>query len=139
MPQRHLGAILAAGLALTTLPAAAQVIPDNFVGGRTSDLAALCAAGPSDPQVVSAVNYCHGFLLGVGQFHAEATREGARIRPFFCLPNPRPTVASITSGFVAWAAANPQFAGTPAVEGVVRYATSAFPCPPRPAASRRGR
>lgn len=129
MPQRHLGAALAAGLALTALPAAAQVIPDNFVGGRTSDLAALCAAGANDPMVRDAVNHCHGFLMAVGQFHAEVTREGARIRPFFCLPNPRPSVSSITSGFVTWAAANPQFAGAPAVEGVVRYATAAFPCP----------
>lgn len=137
MLQRSLGPVLAAALGLAALPASAQVIPDNFVGGRTSDLAALCAAGPTDPMVRDAVNYCHGFLMAVGQFHAEMTREGARVRPFFCLPNPRPSISNITAAFVSWANANPQFAGTPAVEGVVRYATSAFPCPAAPARGRR--
>jgi hypothetical protein len=137
MLQRRLGQVFAVGLALAAAPATAQVIPDNFVGGRTSDLAALCAAGPNDPVVRDAVNYCHGFLMAVGQFHAEVTREGARIRPFFCLPNPRPSVSDITGGFVAWARANPQFAGTSAVEGVVRYGTATFPCPTPPARGRR--
>jgi hypothetical protein len=39
-----------------------------------------------------AANHGHGFLTAVGQFHAEVTRAGARIRPLFCLPNPRPRV-----------------------------------------------
>lgn len=133
MMTRWTGAALAAALSLATVPALAQVTPDNFVGGKTSDLAALCAAGPSDPNVVSAVNFCHGYLLAVGQFHGELTRRGSRVGAFFCLPDPRPTVASITAAFVTWAGANPQFAGTPAVEGVVRFATAAYPCPSRPA------
>lgn len=126
-------AALAAGLCLTALSAQAQVIPDNFVGGRTSDLAALCGAGPSDPSVVSAINYCHGFLMATGQFHAEVTAPGGRVPPMFCLPNPRPDLTTVTAGFVTWARANPQFAATSAVEGVVRYATAAYPCPTPPA------
>lgn len=133
MTTRWTGAALAAALALGGAPALAQVTPDNFVGGKTSDLAALCAAGPSDPNVVSAVNFCHGFLLAVGQFHGELTQRGSRVGPLFCLPDPRPTVASITAAFVTWAGANPQYAGTSAAEGVVRFATSAYPCPRRPA------
>lgn len=136
MTTRWTGAVLAAALSLAGAPALAQVTPDNFVGGRTADLAALCAAGPSDPNVVSAVNFCHGFLLAVGQFHGELTQRGSRVGPFFCLPDPRPTVATITAAFVTWAGANPQYGSSSAAEGVVRFATAAYPCPRRPA--RRG-
>lgn len=132
-------AVFAVGLSLAALPAAAQVTPDNFVGGRTSDLAALCAAGPTDPNVVSAVNFCHGYLMAVAQFHAELTREGGPMGPFFCLARLLPSVATITSGFVAWAQANPQYAQTSAAEGVVRFASQASPCPPPPATGRRAR
>lgn len=130
-------AALAASLALAATAAEAQVTPDNFVGGRTSDLAALCAAGAGDPNVIAAINHCHGFLMATGQFHTAVTDALPNRRPFFCLPNPRPTLESVRTGFVTWARANPQQAGTPAVEGVVRFATDAFPCPPQPAQSRR--
>ncbi|MBX9748363.1 MAG: hypothetical protein K5Q68_01995 [Roseococcus sp.] len=130
-------AVLAVALGAATLPAAAQVTPDNFAGGRVSDLAALCAAGPSDPNVVAAVNFCHGFLMATGQFHAALTRPGGRIAPLFCPASPLPTIAAITAGFVDWARANPQHGGDSAVEGVVRFATAASPCPPP--ANRRGR
>jgi hypothetical protein len=132
-------AVFAAGLSLAALPAAAQVTPENFAGGRTSDLAALCAAGPSDPNVVSAVNFCHGYLMAIAQFHAELTREGAPMGPLFCLSRPLPAVSAITAGFVEWARANPQYAQTSAAEGVVRFATEASPCPPPPATGRRAR
>ena len=132
-------AIFAAGLSLAALPAAAQVTPDNFAGGRTSDLAALCAAGPSDPDVVAAVNFCHGYLMAIAQFHAELTREGGQLGPFFCLQRPLPSVSTITSGFVNWARANPQYAQTSAAEGVVRFATETSPCPTPPATGRRAR
>ncbi len=131
-------AVLAAGLGLAALPGQAQVLPDNFVGGRTSDLAALCGAGANDPNVVAAVNYCHGFLMSVGQFHAEITQRGSRVKPMFCLPNPRPDLRTVAAGFTSWAAANPQFAGTSAVEGLVRYATATWPCPAAPSRTTRG-
>jgi hypothetical protein len=132
-------AVFAAGLSLAALPAAAQVTPDNFVGGRTSDLAALCAAGPRDPNLVSAVNFCHGYQMAIAQFHAELTREGGPMNPFFCLVRPLPTVSTITTGFVNWARANPQHAQTSAAEGVVRFATEASACPPPPPTGRRAR
>ncbi|UPY38305.1 Rap1a/Tai family immunity protein [Sediminicoccus sp. KRV36] len=129
MLQRFKVTLLVAGLGAASLPAAAQVTPDNFVGGRVSDLAALCAAGPGDPNVVSAVNFCHGFLMATGQFHAALTRPGGKIAPMFCPASPLPTIAAITAGFVDWARANPQYGGDPAVEGVVRFATAVSPCP----------
>lgn len=137
MPQSFKAALLAVGLGAAALPAAAQVTPDNFVGGRVSDLAALCATGPSDPNIISAINFCHGFLMATGQFHAALTRPGGKIEPMFCSPSPLPTIATITAGFVDWARSNPHHAADPAVEGVVRFATAASPCPPQPAGNRR--
>ncbi len=125
-------AALAAGLCLSVLPATAQVQPDNFSGGRTSDLATLCGATANDPNAIAAANYCHGFLMSVGQFHAEITQPGGRVAPMFCLPNPRPDLRTVASGFTRWAAANPQHGSTSAVEGVVRYATATWPCPEAP-------
>ncbi|WP_237215349.1 Rap1a/Tai family immunity protein [Falsiroseomonas oryziterrae] len=131
-------AALAAGLCLSALPATAQVRPDNFSGGRTSDLAVLCGAAANDPNVVAASNYCHGFLMSAGQFHAEITQPGGRVQPMFCLPTPRPDLATVSSGFARWAAANPQYAAASAVEGVVRYATASWPCPDAPRRATRG-
>lgn len=125
-------AALVAGLCMAALSAEAQVTPDNFVGGRVSDLAALCAAGGSDPNVIAAANHCHGFMMAVGQFHAELTRTQGVVGPFFCLPDPRPSLATVSAGFASWAAANPQYAASSAVEGVVRYASATYPCPPAP-------
>lgn len=131
-------AALAAGLCLPALPGRAEVTGDNFAGGKTSDLAALCGATQTDQYVVSAINFCHGFLMATGQFHAEITQPGGRVSPFFCLPNPRPSLDEVRSGFVRWVAANPQYAGTPAIEGVVRFGAATYPCPPSQArASRR--
>jgi len=130
-------AALAAGLGLAATAAQAQVTPDNFVGGRTGDLAALCGAAPTDPNLVAAINHCHGFLMATGQFHTAIAEARPNRQPFFCLPNPRPTLEGARTGFVTWARANPQHAGTTAVEGVVRYATDAFPCPAQPAQPRR--
>ena len=139
MIRRTQAAVIAAALGLASLQATAQVSPDNFMGGRTSDLAALCAAGPSDPQAIAAINACHGFIMATAQFHYELTSHQGILAPFYCLPRPPPNLRDATAGFVAWARANPQFADTAAVEGVVRYATATYPCPdaPRRGAARR--
>ncbi|MGG5821065.1 Rap1a/Tai family immunity protein [Falsiroseomonas sp. HW251] len=132
-------AALAAGLCLPALPGRAQVTGDNFGGGKTSDLAALCGATQTDQYVVSAVNFCHGFLMGVGQLHSALTQPGVGVRPYFCLPNPRPSLDQVRGAFVGWVAANPQYGATPAVEGVTRFGEATYPCPPsQTRASRRG-
>jgi len=89
--------------------------------------------------VGAAVNYCHGFLMATGQFHTTLTRPGGGVQPMYRLPSPLPTVSDITAAFVTWARANPQYAGESAVEGVVRFATAASPCPPPAHTARRPR
>jgi hypothetical protein len=58
-----------AGIALcaAALPAAGQaaVIEDTFQLRTTGDLVELCSVAPSDPMGTAALNFCHGFALGV--------------------------------------------------------------------------
>ncbi|MBK1659249.1 hypothetical protein CKO45_13490 [Paracraurococcus ruber] len=118
-----------AAAALLALPAAAQVAERNFSGGRTGDLAALCGAPASDPMHTAAVNYCQGFIVGAGQFHASTAAAHGDSHRMFCLPTPEPTLEQARTAFVAWAARNPQHAGDRAVDGLARFAAETWPCP----------
>jgi Rap1a immunity proteins len=136
---RHGKPIVAAtaGLLLLAGSAAAQVTEQNFRGGRTSDLAALCAASGQEALGQAAQGYCQGFMIGAGQYHRALTDEGGVQKPVFCLPNPSPTFDQARSGFVAWARANPQHAAEPAIDGLMRFAAATYPCPSAPASRPR--
>lgn len=116
----------AALLALAAGPALAQaqaVVPALTTGV----LAALCSANAADPEGSTAIGYCRGFIVGVGQYHIEISRPGG-IRPAFCLPTPTPTLDFVQTAFVTWVNANPQHAGDRAVDGLLRWASTAYPC-----------
>jgi hypothetical protein len=136
-------AMLAAGmLAMLAMavPARAQVSEQTFRGGRSSDLAELCAADPTTEGGVAARAWCHGFIIGAGQYHSSlAAADPARER-LFCLPETTPTLDQVRSDFVAWARANPQYGSDKAVDGLMRFAVATWPCPPtatRPSTRRR--
>jgi hypothetical protein len=89
----------------------------------TGPLAELCASSDA-----AGVAYCRGFLVGAGQYHEASTARGG-LAPMFCLGEAMPTVEQAQAAFVAWARANPQHAGDRAIDGVMRWATIAYPCP----------
>lgn len=101
----------------------------------TAQLGEACASAEA-----VRIAYCRGFLIGAGQYHAVITSPPAGRAAIFCLPagDAMPTVEQAQTGFAAWARANPQHGAERAVEGVTRWAASAFPCPTpaRPAARR---
>ena len=103
----------------------------------TGVLAALCGATGGDAESATAVGYCRGFIIGVGQYAVAMSRPGG-IRPVFCLPTPSPTQDVAQASFVAWAAANPQYTDDKAVDGLLRWAAATYPCAaaPRRAAQR---
>src|SRR5690349_1397581 len=103
MPIPSIHAMTFAGLLLAAAPAAAQVSQQNFRGGTTGDLAALCGASPQDPEGIAAIAWCHGFMIATGQYHRELSAPGGVQRPLFCLPNPAPTLDEARASFVAWA------------------------------------
>ncbi|MDO9503063.1 Rap1a/Tai family immunity protein [Falsiroseomonas sp.] len=104
---------------------------------ETGPLTELCASSDA-----AAVAYCRGFLVGAGQYHEASTARGG-LTPIFCLGEATPTVEQAQIAFVAWARANPQHAGERAIDGVMRWAAAAFPCPapavPQPASRRTAR
>jgi len=112
--------------------ATAQVTEQNFRGGRTGDLAALCGASEQDPYRPAALAYCQGFFVAVGQYHHALTAQGGAQRPIFCLPSPSPTFDQARSSFVAWVRANPQYTGERAIDGLMRFAADTYPCPAAP-------
>ncbi len=97
----------------------------------TATLGELCAS-----EVEAARGYCRGFLVGVGQYHAEVTRPGGRA-PIFCLPDPAPTLEAAQASFATWSRANAQHGGEKAVDGLLRWAAATYPCPTPPARARR--
>jgi len=129
MTVRSIHATAFAGFLLAVAPAAAQVDQQNFRGGKTDDLAALCGASPQDPLGPPAIAWCHGFMVAAGQYHRELSAPGGVLRPLFCLPDPAPTLDEARASFVAWARANPQYANERAIDGLMRFAAQTYPCP----------
>ncbi len=132
-------ALLAETAALSVAPALAQA-PGHVTEVRTvSDLAAVC-----DPQLrgverLESIAYCQGFITAAGQYHTALHPAGGPRRPLFCVPNPPPSVAQSGLGFAAWARQNPQRANEPALDGLLRWAQSAHPCPTTAASERPSR
>jgi hypothetical protein len=120
---------LGAGLAMTQGSPA-----PGGIGVTTAELAQLCAAGSgTSAGSTAAVGACRGFMVGVGQYHAELATAAAGRPPVFCLPESSPTFEAAQASFVAWSRANPQYAGEKAVSGLMRWAAASFPCTAMPA------
>jgi hypothetical protein len=132
MTQRRITAALgAAGLALAlgATPAGAQA-PGAAPAFTTAQLARACGPAADDANALASRSVCFAVLVTVGQAHAMYTSGRRDARPAFCMPNPSPTLETVSAGFVAWAAAHPQYAEIRAVEGVLRFANATYPCTP---------
>lgn len=124
-----LGAIIGAS-ALGAGPAMAQGTGAMAEPVTTAALASICAGGGANADSPLTA-YCRGFMVGAGQYHsAVSVATGRRI---FCVPQPGPTIESVQQGFVAWARANSQHGQDRAVDGLMRFAASTYPCPSEPA------
>jgi hypothetical protein len=116
-------------------PASAQnatINGDTFTAGTTGALARLCGATSQEPAYAAAVHFCHGLLVGSGQTSASLHKRFGRTQNY-CLPEPSPTLDQVSASFVAWAAANPQFDGLRAADGLMRFAAAQYPCTARQA------
>lgn len=120
---------------LLAAPAMAQA-PNHVTDVRTvADLAAVCDPRLSGMERLESIAYCQGYVTAAGQYHTLTHPAGGPRRSLYCLPNPPPSIAQAGLGFAAWARQNPQHAGEPALDGLFRYAQSAYPCPAAQAAS----
>jgi len=121
-----------AGLALCAaiLPSAghAAVTEDTFQLRTTGDLVALCSATPPDPMMTAAVNFCHGFALGVFRVLDEEN-AARRVNRLFCVPDPTPSRTQILADFVQWARSTPGILDQRPADGLTSYLVKIFPCP----------
>lgn len=106
----------------------AAVTADEFQLRSTADLVALCSAQPNDPMLTAALNFCHGFAVGVTRLLQEEDADRPNKKPMFCLPGTTPNRNQAVSDFVNWASASPARMSTPATDGLAEYLASAFPC-----------
>jgi hypothetical protein len=109
---------------------AQQVEPAPMI--TTGSLAKACGAPSNSADYAAATGFCRGFLIGVGQFHHQISQPGGT-PPLFCLSNPAPSLDAAQAAFVAWSARHTQYDNDRAVDGMVRWASSAYPCPPQAA------
>ena len=120
---------LAAGAAFAQ-PAATRQQEDLIDNVNTvADLAAVCQPSWGGVPRLEAIAYCQGFLTAAGQYHALLHPANGPMRPLFCTPTPAPSIAESGIAFSNWARANPQYAREPALDGMLRWAQSAYPCP----------
>jgi hypothetical protein len=127
-----LGLCLATGMAAAQ-PAATRQQEDLIDNVNTvADLAAVCQPSWGGVPRLEAIAYCQGFLTAAGQYHTLLHPAGGPMRPLFCTPSPAPSIAESGIAFSTWARANPQYAREPALDGMLRWAQSAYPCPQQP-------
>jgi hypothetical protein len=132
----RLATMLAAGLAVLSIgagPARAQAPTGSAGLVTTAMLAEACAASGTDMVGAAAIGYCRGFITGAGQYHQEMSTGRS---PIFCLPSPSPTLEAVQVSFISWARSNPQRGGEKALDGLLRWASDTYPCPPEPAAAK---
>jgi Rap1a immunity proteins len=105
----------------------AAVTEDTFLLRTTGDLVELCATAPADPMGTAALNFCHGFTLGVYRVLAEEN-AAKRVGKLFCTPDALPTRNEAIADFVQWAKATPAVTSAPPADGVTDYLIRKYPC-----------
>ena len=115
------------GMALTAFAARAAVTQDSFLIRNTGDLVDICSAPQTDPLYTAAINFCHGF--GVGVVRALQAQDAAsRSRHLFCIPTPAPTRNEAVARFVQWASADSSRLQLSAEDGIATYLSQQYPC-----------
>jgi Rap1a immunity proteins len=123
-----------AGVAMSVavlFPAAgnAAITEDTFQLRTTGDLVELCSAAPSDPMGTAALNFCHGFALGVYRVLEETNAASERTGKMFCMPDPPlPSRNQAINDFLQWAKATPAVMSQNPADGVTSYLASKYPC-----------
>ncbi len=118
---------LACAVAILPSAARATVTEDTFKLQTTGDLVELCSTAPADPMGTAALNFCHGFAVGVYRVLSE--EDAANHTHMFCAPNPTPSRNQAIADFVQWAKANPSILQDPPADGLTAYIEKSFPCP----------
>jgi hypothetical protein len=120
---------LACAVVILPTTVRAAVTEDTFKLQTTGDLVELCSTPASDPMGTAALNFCHGFAVGV--FRVLNEEESAHRTHMFCAPSPGPSRNQAIADFVQWAKADPAVMEQPPTDGLTAYIEKSFPCPRR--------
>ena len=110
--------------------AQAAVSTDNFLLRNTGDLVDLCSAGSTETLYTAAINFCHGFAVGVFRVLREED-EARKSGRLFCLPQQAPSRSEAIAGFVRWAQADSRRLQQPAADGIAAFLSQQYPCSSR--------
>ena len=119
----------AAALAFLAPFAAHAATEANFGAKTTGDLVELCEATPDNAIGTAAVNFCQGFALGAVLAEMQNMAAFRGPKPF-CLPNPPPSRNEALGEFVKWARVSPDRMSTTSTDGLFRFLSERYPCPP---------
>ena len=110
-------------------PCAAHANEANFTAGTVGNLEELCTATPDTAIGTAEVNFCEGFAQGA--FSVEMQNLAAFRGPkLFCMPNPLPSRNEALSEFVNWARVSPDRMAATSTDGLFRFLSERYPCPP---------
>jgi hypothetical protein len=92
-------------------------------------LVELCTATPDNAMGTAAVNFCQGFALGavLVEIQNMAAFRGPKL---FCMPNPPPSRNEALGEFVKWARVSPDRMSATSTDGLFRFLSERYPCPP---------
>jgi Rap1a immunity proteins len=129
MPSKHWLIAAATCIAIWPAAAGANVAETDFQVRTTADLIDLCTASPSDPMGTAALNFCHGFAVGVYRV-LEEENAAKRVGRMFCIPDgTMPSRDEAVASFVQWAKASPDAMSQRPANGITGYLVQKYPCP----------
>lgn len=106
--------------------ARANVTEANFQMRTGQDLVDLCSPTQNDPSATAAINFCHGFAIGV--YQTLTAEQAAMRRNIFCLSDPPPTRNHALADFVSWAKATPSAMAEHPADAIVHFLSQRYPC-----------
>jgi Ssp1 endopeptidase immunity protein Rap1a len=126
---RHWLMVVATVAAILPTAADATITETDFQLHTTADLVNLCSASPSEPMGTAALNFCHGFAVGVYRV-LEEENAAKRIGRLFCTPEAATQSRNeAIADFVQWAKANANTMSQPPADGITGYLAQKYPCP----------
>jgi hypothetical protein len=113
---------------LVSGPARAALTQDSFLLRNTGDLIDLCSAAQTDPLYTAAMNFCHGFAVGVFRVLNEEDMAMPSKR-LFCPPQSPPSRIQVIADLVQWTKGRPDQMNSPPADTVAAFFEQRFPCP----------
>lgn len=115
--------IVALAFFMSSLVHAAEM--NEFHVKNAEGLVEICGVSQDDPRYENARAFCRGYLVGAYHYYTATVEAEDR---FVCSPNPTPSLAEVTDGFVVWSKTHPEFLKDQAVDTLFRYLAENYPC-----------